>query len=81
MFNFIDSYIFIPVSGYVGRGPGLCFACGPKMLLGQPCVVVHFAKQFSAIELKNNVLLLKTRYDYNLTIMKSPKPATDNRFK
>jgi hypothetical protein len=22
-----------------------------------------------------------TRYDYNLTIMKSPKPATDNRFK
>jgi len=24
---------------------------------------------------------LRTRYDYNLTIMKSPKPATDNRFK
>ena len=23
----------------------------------------------------------KTRYDYNLTIMKSPNPATDNRFK
>ena len=23
----------------------------------------------------------KTRYDYNLAIMKSPKPATDNRFK
>ena len=23
----------------------------------------------------------KTRYDYNLTIMKSPKPATDNPFK
>ena len=23
----------------------------------------------------------KTRYDYNLTIMKSPKPAIDNRFK
>ena len=23
----------------------------------------------------------KTRYDYNLTIMKSPKPATDNKFK
>jgi hypothetical protein len=22
-----------------------------------------------------------TRYDYNLTIMKSPKPATGNRFK
>ena len=25
--------------------------------------------------------MLRTRYDYNLTIMKSPKPATDNRFK
>ena len=24
---------------------------------------------------------LRTRYDYNLTIMESPKPATDNRFK
>ena len=24
---------------------------------------------------------MKTRYDYNLTIMKSPKPATDNQFK
>jgi hypothetical protein len=23
----------------------------------------------------------ETRYDYNLTIMESPKPATDNRFK
>jgi hypothetical protein len=22
-----------------------------------------------------------TRYDYNLTIMKSPKPVTDNRLK
>ena len=61
MFNFINIYIFIPVSGYVGRGPMLCFACGPKMLLGQPCVVVHFTKQFSAIGLKNNVLLLKIK--------------------
>ena len=26
-------------------------------------------------------LIKKTRYDYNLTIMKSPKPATDNWFK
>ena len=25
----------------------------------------------------NIVILYKTRYDYNLTIMKSPKPATD----
>ena len=25
--------------------------------------------------------IYQTRYDYNITIMKSPKPATDNRFK
>jgi hypothetical protein len=31
------------------------------------------------ISLNNNLII--TRYDYNLTIMKSPKPATDNRFK
>jgi hypothetical protein len=24
------------------------------------------------------IIIIKTRYDYNLTIMKSPKPATDN---
>ena len=23
------------------------------------------------------IIIIKTRYDYNLTIMKSPKPATD----
>ena len=28
-----------------------------------------------------NLIRNETRYDYNLTIMKSPKPATDNRFK
>jgi hypothetical protein len=27
------------------------------------------------------IIIIITRYDYNLTIMKSPKPATDNRFK
>ena len=30
---------------------------------------------------QNKTITKKTRYDYNLTIMKSPKPATDNRFK
>jgi hypothetical protein len=24
------------------------------------------------------IIIIKTRYDYNLMIMKSPKPATDN---
>ena len=27
------------------------------------------------------IISLKTRYDYNLTIMKSPKSATDNGLK
>ena len=27
------------------------------------------------------IIIIITRYDYNLTLMKSPKPATDNRFK
>jgi hypothetical protein len=27
------------------------------------------------------IIIIITRYDKNLTIMKSPKPATDNRFK
>ena len=26
-------------------------------------------------------IIMITRFDYNLTIMKSPKPATDDRFK
>ena len=29
----------------------------------------------------NNIIINKTRYDYNLTIMESPKPTTDNGFK
>jgi hypothetical protein len=27
------------------------------------------------------IIIIITRYDYNLTIMRTPKPATDNRFK
>jgi hypothetical protein len=27
------------------------------------------------------IIIIIIRYDYNLTIMKSPKPTTDNRFK
>jgi hypothetical protein len=27
------------------------------------------------------IIIIITRYDYNLTIMESPKSATDNRFK
>ena len=26
---------------------------------------------------KRRIIIIMTRYDYNLTIMKSPKPATD----
>jgi hypothetical protein len=32
-------------------------------------------------ERRKRIRIIITRYDYNLTIMKSPKPATDNRFK
>jgi len=38
---------------------------------------VHVAKK----ERRRRIIIIITRYDYNLTIMKSPKPATDNRFK
>jgi bifunctional DNA-binding transcriptional regulator/antitoxin component of YhaV-PrlF toxin-antitoxin module len=30
---------------------------------------------------RKRIIIIVTRYDYNLTIMKSPKPASDNRFK
>jgi hypothetical protein len=31
--------------------------------------------------IRRRIVIIITRYDYNLTIIKSPKPATDNRFK
>ena len=37
MFNFIDIYIFIPVSGCEGRDTSLLICLGPIMLLRQPC--------------------------------------------
>jgi hypothetical protein len=30
---------------------------------------------------ERRIIIIITRYDYNLMIMKSPKPANDNRFK
>ena len=33
------------------------------------------------ISRKNNTKAYQTRYDYNITIMESPKLTTDNRFK
>jgi hypothetical protein len=53
-------------------------------------IVLHMIEQMTERlhDMTSNRMLLdvrvspkKTRYDYNLTIMKSPKPATDNRFK
>jgi hypothetical protein len=38
---------------------------------------VHVAKK----ERRRIIIIIIIRYDYNLTIMKSPKPTTDNRFK
>ena len=37
--------------------------------------------EIMALNLRSCKDIKGTRYDYNLTIMKSPKPATDNRFK
>jgi len=42
MFNCIDIYIVIPVSGCVGMGLVHCFAQGPMMLLGRPCIYICF---------------------------------------
>jgi hypothetical protein len=44
----------------------------PEIYRGQ----VHVPKK----ERRKKIIII-TRYDYNLTIMKSPKPGTDNRFK
>ena len=41
MFNFIDLYSFIPVSGCVGRSPSILLCSGTRMLLRQPWVVYH----------------------------------------
>jgi hypothetical protein len=38
-------------------------------------VIGHHGKK------ERRIIIIITRYDYNLTIMKSPKLATDNRFK
>ena len=38
---------------------------------------VHVGKK----ERRIIIIIIIIRYDYTLTIMKSPKPATDNRFK
>jgi hypothetical protein len=45
----------------------------PEICRGQ----VHVPKKETIIII---IIIIITRYDYNLTIMKSPKPATDNRF-
>ena len=38
MFNFIDSYSFIPVRSCVGMGPSALNCPGPLLLLRQPCI-------------------------------------------
>ena len=51
----------------------------PEICRGQ----VHVPKKERRRK-RRRIIIIKiiiTRYDYNLTIMKSPKPATDNRFK
>jgi hypothetical protein len=42
MFNFIQIYSFIPVSGCVCIGPGLCIVRGFIMLLARPLLHIYF---------------------------------------
>jgi hypothetical protein len=47
----------------------------PEIRRGQ----VHGPRKERRKRRKRRIIIL-TRYDYNLTIMKSPKPATENQF-
>jgi hypothetical protein len=49
----------------------------PEICRGQ----VHGPRKERRRKRRRRIIIIKTRYYYNLTIMKSPKPATDNRFK
>jgi hypothetical protein len=44
MFNFIDIYSFIPMSGCVGMGPSALFALGSVMLLRRLCFYSYYPK-------------------------------------
>ena len=41
---------------------------------------VHGPRKERRKRRKRKRIIIITRYDYNLTIMESPKPATDKRF-
>ena len=43
--------------------------------------ILYSTISFTAVRSSLKITKNKTKYDYNLMIMKSPKPATDNRFK
>jgi hypothetical protein len=45
----------------------------PEICRGQ----VHGARKERRIIIRIRIIIIITRYDYNLTIMKSPKPAID----
>jgi hypothetical protein len=49
----------------------------PEICRGQ----VHGPRKERRKRRKRIIIIIITRYDYNATIMKSPKPATDNRFR
>jgi hypothetical protein len=48
----------------------------PEISRGQ----VHGPRKERRKRRKRKRIIIITRYDYNLTIMESPKPATDKRF-
>jgi hypothetical protein len=49
----------------------------PEICHGQ----VHVPKKERRKRKRRIIIIIITRYDYNLTIMKFPKPSTDNRLK
>jgi hypothetical protein len=54
----------------------------PEICRGQVHVPTKERRKRKRIRIKIRIRIrIIARYDYNLTIMKSPKPVTDNRFK
>ena len=51
----------------------------PEICRGQVHVTKKERRKRIGIRIRIRIRIIITRYDYNLTIMKSPKPATENR--
>jgi hypothetical protein len=68
---------FCPVVPEICRGQ----VHGPRKEWRKRIIIIIIRNGAKTISLKRCLGDLITRYDYNLTIMESPKLTTDNRFK